>query len=513
MTKNTAYKTLHRYFKRLGISIDSISIKDRHQRHPLPNSIRSLSDTMDDYNIPNMVCELSFDQLLEVETPFIVMLDTVKDPFCMVEKIEKNNVTVYSPVSGISKKSVETFKKSWNGIILAGEKAENTYSEAKPLYTVKQFLSILKSHSFPVLCLLTVYVLVWEITRYPGINTLYFLSFLVKISGIFASSLIIYKTIFDSTFLERFCRAGKKGDCNSVLRSKAAKILNIVSLGELSFAYFSSTLLWGIFFTNHPLAIYALLSVIAFGFTLFSLIWQIKYKKWCSLCMVINAIVMLELAIGIIAYLSSSVLFVFSFMDMVNVSVCFVIILLAIIAYSELVLTRNKTLSLSRKNEILLSNPEFFQCFLENSPILRNSKDYAPLTNNKNDQTKLTVIISLHCSACADIVRTLRKYEDYQVELIFSANDVNEKIKETVIKFISIYLQDGWEAFYDSIVKWYGSHRFEKDIKINPTAERIYDLHKKYCETINHPYTPFLIINDRIYPSIYDLQELRLILT
>lgn len=64
---------LHYFLRRAGIRIDLLRLRAVYDRHPLPHSIRSLSDTLDELCIPNMICRLEFDQLSELDGPFLVV--------------------------------------------------------------------------------------------------------------------------------------------------------------------------------------------------------------------------------------------------------------------------------------------------------------------------------------------------------------------------------------------------------------------------------------------------------
>ncbi len=67
-------RLLHRFFRKAGIRIDLLKIQKVYSRHPLPHSLRSLSDTLDALHVSNMVCRLEFGQLFEIEGPFIAVV-------------------------------------------------------------------------------------------------------------------------------------------------------------------------------------------------------------------------------------------------------------------------------------------------------------------------------------------------------------------------------------------------------------------------------------------------------
>ena len=69
--------------------IDLLRIREAYADHPLPRSIRSLSDTLDELHVPNMVCRLEFGQLFEIEGPFVVKAGEEEYPFFLVESLDR----------------------------------------------------------------------------------------------------------------------------------------------------------------------------------------------------------------------------------------------------------------------------------------------------------------------------------------------------------------------------------------------------------------------------------------
>lgn len=110
-------------------------------------------------------------------------------------------------------------------------------------------------------------------------------------TGLLISSAILYKETANSRFLHRFCHIGKTIDCNEVLHSKGSHIIGM-GLGELSLLYFSALLLFTLICPHEFYCISIICSIIAIGFTLYSVIYQLFIiRKGCMLCMLINLIV------------------------------------------------------------------------------------------------------------------------------------------------------------------------------------------------------------------------------
>lgn len=80
---------LHLFLRKLRMRIDLLRIREAYVDHPLPHSIRSLSDTLDELHVPNMVCRLVFGQLFEIEGPFVVKAGEEEYPFFLVESLDR----------------------------------------------------------------------------------------------------------------------------------------------------------------------------------------------------------------------------------------------------------------------------------------------------------------------------------------------------------------------------------------------------------------------------------------
>ncbi len=113
---------LHYFLRRAGIRIDLLRLRAVYDRHPLPHSIRSLSDTLDELCIPNMICRLEFDQLSELDGPFLVVSGNAEYPFQLVETFDR-------------------FRSAWDGSVLTIDCGEAPAGRLRPGYLVRQLLA------------------------------------------------------------------------------------------------------------------------------------------------------------------------------------------------------------------------------------------------------------------------------------------------------------------------------------------------------------------------------------
>ena len=126
---------------------------------------------------------------------------------------------------------------------------------------------------------------------------------ILKIIGLIIGGMLLWFDIdqYNPT-LQNFCTgANKKINCNSVLNSKRSKLFkDTLSLSELSFAYFFSTFLVLIIasFSFASLSILGFLSFASLPVIAASLSYQAIIKQWCKFCIIIQAVLVSEIAIA-----------------------------------------------------------------------------------------------------------------------------------------------------------------------------------------------------------------------
>ena len=91
--ENTA-RTLEHYLHRIGIRLDRLTLREYVDRHPMRHNLRCVSDMLDRFGIDHMACELTWEQLLEIETPCLVQLRTIDDPIGEIVRTTPDTVVL-----------------------------------------------------------------------------------------------------------------------------------------------------------------------------------------------------------------------------------------------------------------------------------------------------------------------------------------------------------------------------------------------------------------------------------
>ena len=135
------------------------------------------------------------------------------------------------------------------------------------------------------------YLLIWELIKNSDFP---YFRYLIKTAGLIVSLLTVVKAEFRPQLVRHFCHIGRHSDCNAVFKSAGAKLLGWVSLGELSLTYFVLSLIWGVFIASNSEAVFLLLNVLTILFVIYSLVWQSLYRKWCTLCLAIDIVLIVD---------------------------------------------------------------------------------------------------------------------------------------------------------------------------------------------------------------------------
>lgn len=500
---------LNAFLYKIGIQIDTIRIAEVYDRHPLQHSIRALSDTLDELNVSNAVCHLEFEQLFQIEGPFVVAAGLDEYPFCIVEKFD-NKTQAISLLSVVGKQAIltfEQFRSIWNGTVLLAEKGEETHEDSLCIYWIKQGLWHLnRTIDWWILGLIAC-LLVWGVMQSP---TPAVWRYVIKVIGVAVSLVAVRKASFSPQLVQRFCHQGQNSDCNEVFRSNGAKFFGWISLGELSLTYFATSIIWGVFFATNPASVFAVLDTVALLFVGYSFVWQIINHKWCPLCLVIDAVIILDLLTEIMLWRGFSPLFL---PDILTFGILFVLGLLI----TRRVVTMAEKASfipmLSYKYERLLESPDLFWELLYKQPLVAtDNKDFDAVCNNIEAEHSITLVMNPSCSKCAGIHKALRAFQDYKINLIFVINEGDEQSRRAALMMISAGIQYGWEVADHIIQDWYESRIFPETLNIHHHAVEYLEQYHQYCEKNKVVGTPTAFIDNRYLPDLYDIEDLKILL-
>lgn len=493
--------------------IDILQIEKVYVRHSLPHSIRSLSDTLDEMHVDNMVCKLEFEQLFDIERPFIAVAGKDQYPFILVERLDRVEQKIW--FCTVSRDRIiltfDQFKALWNGVVLMAEKGENTKETGWLAYGIKQNLwGINKTTRYWVVVLGGILLIVGAMQTPEQAD----LRYLIKAIGLGVSLLVIFKSSLDPHILQRFCSHGTRSDCNEVFQSAGASLFGWASLGELSLAYFSASLFWGIFIAMNPASVFPLLDSLGMLFVVYSLLWQFYHKKWCSLCLLIDIVLIGDLVTEVTLWSKfQNMISIDFYPDIVSIGLLFV---LFVLGFKSIVAMAVRNLDIPRlkfKHERLLQSAKTFWMLLREQPEESiNSNDIPAVCNYIEAEHTITLVVNPSCSKCSQVHELLSSLENYRINLVFDVYDGDELSYQAALVIISSGMKYDWNVTTQVMKDWYSQRELPKFLEPNYIAEQDLKVQMDYCRKIHIEGTPTILIDNRRLPDIYDIEDLEMLL-
>ena len=124
------------------------------------------------------------------------------------------------------------------------------------------------------------------------------------------------------------------------------------------------------------------------------------------------------------------------------------------------------------------------------------------------------VVVNPNCKACAKVHRHIREISaDISISLVIYTNDrLGVHIAQTIL---SAYLSEGWDRAIYLLEVWFEVQEIPdvEKYELNETAQLLWRQQQEYCERNNISHTPATIINGHYMPSVYQLAELKYLLT
>ena len=497
-------QTIYEFLSLCGIRINIMRINEIYKRHPMPHSIRAISDTLDILHIPNMVCNLKFSQLCEIEGAFMVVLGKYEYPFFIVEHIDYDKSNVH--IRGNGKTTIidiEVFKQLWTGVVLMAYKDKQTIDDPILSYYVGQVFSTLHNNIKWWLPLMYIAIL----CIYAIIQTTNLWYTLPKIAGIFVSYIIVMRSFGETHLLNGICHIGKQINCDDVFKYDDTKLFNVFPLGDLSLIYFASTLMCLCLGVPINSLLFATITSTTILFVIYSIGWQVAHHKWCTLCLIIDVILMIDLYVSIQHILSGNIEYKSSlthFLIFGGLMLGGLFMIRELVYSSESILHMKK---LRLKHEQLLNCPNLFWKQMSQQEMMNILDQKMVISNNIIAEHEITIIMNPFCSKCGTIHKQISSFCDYRINLIILSGQ-DERTKEVALKMISYALANSWDDILEMIDIWYKTKQLPDDITILEQAQNILNYNIRYCKENHIIGTPFIAINNKQIPAIYNIEDL-----
>ena len=480
--------------------------KDLFLSHPNYPSLFAVTDSLDLLSIENAAVRVSKEQIVDLPQNFLAYF---KDELVLVEKAK--NFVYISAVSKWSQKvSYEKFLLDWNGVIVAIEPNNVIARE-----NLKIEFNWLK-YTLPLLFLVGLSFF------YNTYNLFSIVFLIISILGLITSILIVQEKLgFQNNLISKFCNLSSNSSCNSVIHSNEGNNNKWIGFSDLPLLFFSSSFI--------AILLQPLDSSIFIGFLsllcipiIVSSIWIQKFEiqKWCTMCLTVSFLIFTQ---SIIWFSSDLFTLDFSFSSvfpfMFSLIFLVPIWLVAKPVIKSIFSTENslKGLKKFKRNYSLLDFLSKKVPHTEGFDALRGLN-----FGNRNAVVKLSIIISPSCEHCNQTFQeafdlVLRFPDKIFLSVLFNINPENRDnpYKAVVERLLTINRSTPGktvEAISDWHIKKIGLKKWLKKWHVDSVSMLVkQEIQKQYewCLKNNFNYTPVKIVNERLFPNEYELNELK----
>ena len=272
------------------------------------------------------------------------------------------------------------------------------------------------------------------------------------------------------------------------------------------------------------LSVSGILSLVSIPLVAASIYYQaIVIKQWCKFCLIIQAILVAEVAITFLAK------FYLSKIETETLPVLFLLLLIPILGWELIkpLLEKEKEINIyKRKLRIIKNNPDIFESLLIKSRKLKTSTKGLGLSLSNNSDTQKYFVIKIcspYCPPCSKshpILEDLVNAGKINLQILYTASSNKDKIGKAVSHFLAIdelsknktqqalddwYLED--QKNYDVFAAKYPID----EMLLQKQNDKIKEMHN-WCNLEKIAHTPTIFINGFELPKEYNVEDLKDIL-
>jgi len=522
MDDNVSY-VIGELYKELGVSISSDFLAERLRSNPFYPSFRAISDFLNETGVRHRIIKLTTEELIRAGGPFIAHTQERGGYMYFVKAINDEYVFYSDQRRGIVKIGTEELLEKWSGVALfADGNIVTDHKQIKHYREDKLSASLIRWGSgimaFLILSLIATNFIgpATAGERFTFPDNIFLLT---KITGLcFSILLLMHEMRIPSALINRLCHVSRNADCSSVTRSGLATLYGGVSLAEIGFAYFGGALLSMLVSPlGDSLPVVRFLSITSLPVPVVLILYQvIKIRKWCPLCMGVQAILITE---GVLS-LYTAVGLKLSVEGIVTTTASIVMVFLLLFYYRRYFQYRSRYLRERISSQKLKRDPVIIDAMLKKSSRIDISHNRYNLVFGLNSgQAHLTVFISLHCGACARIysqVRTLTSSESrLSIQLVISTPPGNKEMQLSRM-ISSSHLSGDQDGVLKSLDDWF-SQRVEEETDFIQEEAEIYTAdanefsryNNKLFEEHDIKLVPAIFVNGYKLPEDLDINELK----
>ena len=493
--------------------VDEKEAKLQLESHPDFPSLRAVTDTLDYLDIEHLAIQVPKEALDELPDCFLAIIDTKgEQDNSLIAAEKKGGNMVMHNVSDKQTVAKKAFQEVWDGIVVA---VEPNLAEKGSGGAMKGVFS-LKTVSLAVLAIALVAIFV---SQTPGLMSILYL--VSGLAGLAVSVLILREEFGEgSRLVDRICNATQATSCQEVLSSKGAKLFGDYGLSDMGLVYFvtvSLTVLLGLSDFN----LFFALNILSVPVLLYTWYYQaFKVKKWCVLCLILSAMVLVQLTLGFFGYTD------FAAIELATVLNFGVVLLAAVFGwlYVKDLIRAVKSNAQAQGNLLKFKKDRrVFQTLLQQGKSVKApymEGDMNLLMGNPKAPVQLIAVTNPMCGFCKAAFeaydKILSKHGDkVAISLKFNVFIIDSQNPGYLIanRMVEVYQEKGGEQLRAALRDWFGERDVEKWFASwgKPEKEEektVLENHKSWSQHNDINYTPATVLGGFVYPREYELVDL-----
>jgi protein-disulfide isomerase len=491
--------------------------------HPDNPSLLALSDCLTSWNINNQAYLISREDydVNDLLFPFVAHFSERGGRFVLIKQIDNGNVRFSDEENEEAIMPEAEFLRRWDGIALHAELAENSGEKD---YVQKKLSFFLSDLALPIGLILFLGIL-GLILYQQSIVWQQVISLLIKLAGLSVSILLLAQSInADNPFIQNLCSLGKKNNCNTILKSGAAKITSWLSWSEVGFFYFAGSFL-SLLVNPASIVFLAWLNILAIPYSIYSISYQYKNKNWCMLCCAVQALLWLELLTNLI-FGNLTLSLAFSLFNIALLMICFLSPIVIFSFLKPIFLASAQLKPVQQQLKKFKYNNDLFKQALTSQPRYTVSDELLPIViGNARAETVITVVSNPFCGPCSKAHKTIAEWlktrADIHLKVIFSTADHDHDSATKMARHITALslmknqqvTENALNAWYDQSNKEFENWAEQYPVEINDTVAGVTEKHKAWCRMAEIAFTPTILINGYKLPEPYRLEDIKYLLS
>lgn len=502
----------------LGVKHTTEFSNSYYNEHPHKYNLLGLSQMLSEYGIENVAVRINEDDkckdISHLSVPFVAQVD---GDFAVVHHVGKEKVDYAWRGNGLAL-PLAKFCSSWSGVALL---AETTESSEEPGYKEnyrKELLFNIQKNVILIAaaCLVAIALLSGKVYS----DWRYLLLLLLNFMGVSVCYLLIMKQMRRSnTYADKVCSLFKKGNCNDILETSAAKPLGVISWSAVGFGYFLSNFILTLF-CPRCVFLLAVINICVLPYSFWS-IWYQKYraKQWCALCLFVQVLLWL---IFIVDWLGGFIVWGgFSFAGVLFTGCVYSIGMLLVNMLMDKSEVQNELKNANYELNSMKARKDVFSAMLSRQPRYDAGKKISGIMfGNPDASLFISVLTNPHCNPCARLHKRIRRLletvppESVCIQYVFSS--FHAELESSARFLIAAYRDcpDERQSIFD---RWFDYGKDDRDAFFRhydldiDTDEVLGELerHKEWRRNMGFNATPVILVNGYKLPDCYKIEDLR----